>query len=241
MLNPSTAWGEPPSTPPRPPSGGRRSNPRPPSGSNYLSRKPALSLDLGFNKLSTLDEIPERPAFVTISRRMHDFQWEKVLGVHKIVPGAERVLKSVRLNNNELDSVAGLDTFLFQQLGRNLMYERQNAKLRAEYTSMTEYQRSGTEMTVVSLKERLAVLAEHNAASQAQWLKADIVSQIEWLDLGFNALSTVEESLLRFSSVTSLTLTGNNICELADVQQLQRLPRLRTLVLFGNPVADQPG
>ncbi|XP_062442957.1 leucine-rich repeat-containing protein 51, partial [Rhea pennata] len=62
-----------------------------------------------------------------------------------------------------------------------------------------------------------------------------------WLDLSFNELPGIDPVLTRYRNLRSLSLHGNSIRSLAEVDKLAALPRLRRLTLHGNPVEEQRG
>ncbi|GLC35693.1 hypothetical protein PLESTB_000484600 [Pleodorina starrii] len=67
----------------------------------------------------------------------------------------------------------------------------------------------------------------------------DDPSQLVWLDVSSNQLSTIEDAVLEFPSLQVLYYHGNNITNLNDVLKLQGLPKLNKLTLHGNPIAEQ--
>merc|ERR1711879_1082464 len=65
---------------------------------------------------------------------------------------------------------------------------------------------------------------------------ADALTNIQWLDLSFNQLLTIEPVLLRFLNMKALYLHGNCIKSLPAVDRLKKLPKLLSLTLNGNPI-----
>ena len=65
------------------------------------------------------------------------------------------------------------------------------------------------------------------------------INQIEWLDLSFNQLQTIEASITKLKGLTKLHLHANQIHDIRDVQKLVELPKLRDLTLHGNPIEDR--
>ncbi|KAJ4462866.1 hypothetical protein PAPYR_70 [Paratrimastix pyriformis] len=60
---------------------------------------------------------------------------------------------------------------------------------------------------------------------------------LTWLDLSFNALTTLdEEAFLCLPSLRTLNLHCNKIADYLELLKLQRLPPLHTLTLHGNPI-----
>lgn len=59
---------------------------------------------------------------------------------------------------------------------------------------------------------------------------------LQWLDLSFNMLTTIEPPLLRFENLKALYLHGNCIRCLSSVERLCKLKKLISLTLNGNPI-----
>jgi len=59
---------------------------------------------------------------------------------------------------------------------------------------------------------------------------------LQWLDISFNQLVTVEPDLLRFLNLKALYMHGNCISRLSAVDRLRKLPKLLSLTLNGNPI-----
>ena len=59
---------------------------------------------------------------------------------------------------------------------------------------------------------------------------------LQWLDLSFNQLVTVEPDLLRFYNLKALYMHGNCITRLSAVDRLRKLPKLISLTMNGNPI-----
>ncbi|XP_075598796.1 leucine-rich repeat-containing protein 51 [Balearica regulorum gibbericeps] len=66
-------------------------------------------------------------------------------------------------------------------------------------------------------------------------------TQLRWLDLSFNRLTTIDPVLTTLRALQSLQLHGNGIGSLAEVDKLGVLLRLRRLTLHGNPMEEQRG
>lgn len=64
---------------------------------------------------------------------------------------------------------------------------------------------------------------------------------LEWLDLSFNDISTIDEVLLQYPKLKILYLHGNQIDKLSEVDKLGALPELFSITLHGNPIEDIPG
>mmetsp|Transcript_79298 Transcript_79298/g.236263 ORF Transcript_79298/g.236263 Transcript_79298/m.236263 type:complete len:234 (-) Transcript_79298:125-826(-) len=59
---------------------------------------------------------------------------------------------------------------------------------------------------------------------------------LQWIDLAFNQLVTIEPELLRFMNLKALYLHGNCIRSLPSAERLRKLPKLMSLTLNGNPI-----
>ncbi|CAJ1375438.1 unnamed protein product [Effrenium voratum] len=59
---------------------------------------------------------------------------------------------------------------------------------------------------------------------------------LQWLDISFNQLVTVEPELLRFHNLKALYMHGNCITRLAAVDRLRKMPKLLSLTMNGNPI-----
>mmetsp|Transcript_86968 Transcript_86968/g.221445 ORF Transcript_86968/g.221445 Transcript_86968/m.221445 type:complete len:251 (-) Transcript_86968:72-824(-) len=62
------------------------------------------------------------------------------------------------------------------------------------------------------------------------------IMNLQWIDLSFNQLTTIEPELLRFMNLKALYLHGNCIKNLSSVDRLKKLPKLLSLTLNGNPI-----
>lgn len=65
------------------------------------------------------------------------------------------------------------------------------------------------------------------------------LTRIEWLDLSFNQLPGIENSICKLKGLSKLHLHANQIRDIRDVQKLVELPKLRDLTLHGNPIEDR--
>lgn len=65
------------------------------------------------------------------------------------------------------------------------------------------------------------------------------ITRIEWLDLSFNQLQTIEPSITKLKGLAKLHLHANQIRDIRDVQKLVELPNLTDLTLHGNPIEDR--
>ncbi|KAK5667309.1 hypothetical protein BDV3_007286 [Batrachochytrium dendrobatidis] len=64
------------------------------------------------------------------------------------------------------------------------------------------------------------------------------LSNITWLDLSFNALTTIDSSLLLLSNLKVLYLHANHIDDVAEVEKLSNLSHLFNLTLHGNTMEN---
>lgn len=65
---------------------------------------------------------------------------------------------------------------------------------------------------------------------------ASALTNLQWLDVSFNQLVTIEPDLLKFRNLKALYLHGNCIRALPVVERLRGLTKLLSLTLNGNPV-----
>jgi hypothetical protein len=66
-------------------------------------------------------------------------------------------------------------------------------------------------------------------------------SRLEWLDLSYNYLETIEPEILQFPCLKNLSLHGNYILQLDEVKKLADIPSLQNLTLYGNPLEQVKG
>ncbi|KAJ3047781.1 Leucine-rich repeat-containing protein 51, partial [Quaeritorhiza haematococci] len=64
---------------------------------------------------------------------------------------------------------------------------------------------------------------------------------ITWIDLSFNNLSSIDETLTTFPNLQTLYLHANALTSLPSLTPLSTLTRLRSLTLHGNPVEHVKG
>ena len=62
------------------------------------------------------------------------------------------------------------------------------------------------------------------------------LQNLQWLDISFNSLTSVDAELLKFAQLKALYLHGNCIQKFGSVQRLQKLPKLLSLTMNGNPI-----
>lgn len=68
------------------------------------------------------------------------------------------------------------------------------------------------------------------------FVMASPMATLQWLNLSFNQIASVEVDLLSFPELKALYLHGNVIRTLACVERLRKLPKLMSLTLNGNPI-----
>jgi len=61
-------------------------------------------------------------------------------------------------------------------------------------------------------------------------------SQLQWIDLSYNYLETIELDILDFPQLKTLYLHGNYISNLEETRKLGQLKQLTNLTLYGNPI-----
>jgi hypothetical protein len=64
---------------------------------------------------------------------------------------------------------------------------------------------------------------------------------LEWLDLSYNYLQTIDRELLEFPNLKTLYMHGNYIVNLEEVRKLQDIPTLQILTLYGNAIEQIKG
>jgi hypothetical protein len=65
------------------------------------------------------------------------------------------------------------------------------------------------------------------------------VHRIQWLDMSFNQLQTIEPSIGKLKGLRKLHLHANQIKDIRDVQRLTELEELADLTLHGNPIEER--
>lgn len=89
--------------------------------------------------------------------------------------------------------------------------------------------------TAVKLNNNL-LESSHGLPEALSLAMANPLVALQWLDLSFNQLVTVEDSLLRFQNLKALYLHGNCFKSLPAIERLKKLPKLLILTLNGNPI-----
>ena len=64
---------------------------------------------------------------------------------------------------------------------------------------------------------------------------------IEWIDLSFNDMTTIDKCILEYNNLKVLYLHGNALEMISEVDKLASLPNLKSLTLHGNPIEEQKG
>jgi len=72
-------------------------------------------------------------------------------------------------------------------------------------------------------------------------LVVDPYEAIEWIDLSFNDMTTIDKCLLQYRNLKVLYLHGNALEKLSEVDKLLNLPLLKSLTLHGNPIEEVKG
>jgi len=73
-----------------------------------------------------------------------------------------------------------------------------------------------------------------------EFVMDDPLRNLMWIDLSFNQLHTIQAELLGFKQMKALYMHGNHIKSLPSVERLQKLPKLISLTLNGNPIECFP-
>jgi len=73
-----------------------------------------------------------------------------------------------------------------------------------------------------------------------QQLPAKIIySNIAWMDLSFNSMTSISDDMIsQLPNLSTLNMHANQVTRLSDLKKLQKFPKLRSLTLCGNPVAE---
>ncbi|CAH1110153.1 unnamed protein product [Psylliodes chrysocephalus] len=64
--------------------------------------------------------------------------------------------------------------------------------------------------------------------------------KLEWLDLSFNQIINIDESISKFPNLKMLYLHGNCINEFNEIAKLKLLHNLKHLTFHGNPISNHP-
>lgn len=64
-------------------------------------------------------------------------------------------------------------------------------------------------------------------------------SKITWLDISFNHIEKIDLKIFDiFPNITALYLQSNNILRLSEIKKLENFKNLKSLAMYGNPVAE---
>ena len=64
-------------------------------------------------------------------------------------------------------------------------------------------------------------------------------SNLRWIDLSYNKISSIGDSLQKFQNLTVLYLHANNITKFIELKFLTKLPKLTKLSLHGNEIESK--
>lgn len=89
----------------------------------------------------------------------------------------------------------------------------------------------------------------NNQLSDIKTLKAFVeqkftksaAASIGWIDLSFNALTTIDPVLLEFENLEILYLHANHISNIKEVDKLTNMKKLQKLTLHGNEIEKEKG
>jgi hypothetical protein len=73
-----------------------------------------------------------------------------------------------------------------------------------------------------------------------EFVMEDPLRNLQWLDMSFNRLTSIQPELLDFKQMKALYMHGNQIQSLPSVERLRKLPKLISLTLNGNPIECFP-
>lgn len=62
--------------------------------------------------------------------------------------------------------------------------------------------------------------------------------ELTWLDLSYNYIEKIDESILKYPRLKILYLHGNSIREIEEIKKLKPLKQLRSVTLQGNPLRE---
>ena len=61
-------------------------------------------------------------------------------------------------------------------------------------------------------------------------------SRLEWLNLSYNYLQSIDEEILKFENLKSFQFHGNYLNTMSEIEKLGHLPYLQTVTFYGNPI-----
>eukprot|EP00933_Yihiella_yeosuensis_P007343 TRINITY_DN112324_c0_g1_i1.p1 TRINITY_DN112324_c0_g1~~TRINITY_DN112324_c0_g1_i1.p1 ORF type:complete len:247 (+),score=61.73 TRINITY_DN112324_c0_g1_i1:88-828(+) len=113
----------------------------------------------------------------------------------------------------------------------------------ATTNSLAATKTQGPKLKIVLKKVTICVKLNNNMLESVQGLPQALRSampsplvNLQWLDMSFNQLVTIEPELLSFLNLKALYLHGNCIRTLGATDRLRKLPKLISLTLNGNPI-----
>lgn len=71
-----------------------------------------------------------------------------------------------------------------------------------------------------------------------EYVMADPLLNLRWIDLSFNNLTKIDPVLLRFTNLKAIYLHKNQITSLPSVERLRKLKQLMSLTMNGNPIEN---
>ena len=66
-----------------------------------------------------------------------------------------------------------------------------------------------------------------------------LTRRLRWVDLSFNALTSIRAAFVDFKELSVLYLHANKISKFGEIKPLSELSKLRSLTLHGNPIEDK--
>jgi hypothetical protein len=101
----------------------------------------------------------------------------------------------------------------------------------------------GAQKKLIIRKVTTAVKLNNNALKSIAQLPEALsgamnnpIANLQWLDLSFNQLERVEDTILTFGNLKALYLHGNCIRSLQGIEKLKKFDKLIILTLNGNPI-----
>jgi len=114
-------------------------------------------------------------------------------------------------------------------------------------SAATQGVRTSPHMKRVIRKVTLAVKLNNNSIETVtdlppalEFVMDNPIQNLQWIDLSFNQLRSIEPALLQFQQMKALYLHGNHIKSLPSTERLRKLPKLISLTLNGNPIECCP-
>ena len=66
-------------------------------------------------------------------------------------------------------------------------------------------------------------------------------SKLQWLDLSYNYLETIDEEILNFPNLKTFYFHGNYLSNLEEIEKLSTLPQLMSVTFYGNFIEQIKG